>query len=238
MRLLKRNLSGVFSLKLWDDTEVLPPYAILCHTWGPAADEVLFRDIQDGTAFAKKCYEKLAFCAARAANDGLEYFWVDTCCIDKSSSAELMTAINSMYSWYRNAKCCYVYMSDVTHHRRGPERWDPDFRSSRWFTRSWTLQELIAPDFVSFYSKEGKLLGDKSSLRHIIHEITRLPHGAMEGTPLSEFSVEERMLWAGGRRASLEQDCVYSLLGIFSVHMPIIYGEGRDSVMRRLRRVI
>jgi hypothetical protein len=168
---------------------------------------------------------------------------VDTCCIDKSNNTELSEAINSMFRWYRNAAKCYVYLSDVStndynQNNLSPQSWEAAFRESRWFTRGWTLQELIAPPSVKFFSLEGKRLGDKKSLERQVHEVTGLAVQALQGSALFEFSIAERMSWAGKRETKREEDKAYSLLGIFDVHMPLIYGEGMKNAFRRLRKEI
>jgi hypothetical protein len=243
MRLLQRNNGGELSLT-GDFFNNIPRYAILSHTWGPFTEEVTFRDIIDGTGKSKASYEKIRFCGEEASRDGLQYFWVDTCCIDKSNAVELQKAINSMFRWYRNAAKCYVYLSDVsrpafdTNDIGHQPPWELAFRKSRWFTRAWTLQELIAPASVEFFSKEGDRIGNKKSLERHIHEITGIPVKALQGAPLSDFSVEERMSWAEKRKTIYEEDMAYSLLGIFGVFMPLIYGEGEEHALRRLRREI
>ncbi len=172
----------------------------------------------------------------------LKYFWIDTCCIDKSSSAELQEAITSMFRWYHNATRCYVYLSDVSvgdcdaSGRQLP--WESTFRASRWFTRGWTLQELLAPDSVEFFSQEGKRLGDKRSLEQQIHEITRIAVQALHGTPLSQFSINERFQWAEQRQTTREEDWAYSLLGIFDISIPLMYGEGKKNAVNRLTKEI
>ena len=192
MRLLERNSAGQLSLTkdlIGDD---IPQYAILSHTWG--AEEVTFGDLIDGTGKSKAGYDKIRFCAQQAANDGLQYFWVDTCCIDKSSSAELQEAINSMFRWYQNAAKCYVYLSDVSIRKRKASDWSSDytwesaFRSSRWFTRGWTLQELLAPgpDSVEFFSQEGDRLGDKRTLEQTnLRDNGNSCHGASRDPSIS-----------------------------------------------------
>jgi hypothetical protein len=116
--------------------------------------------------------------------------------------------------------------------------WEPAFRKSRWFTRGWTLQELIAPTIVEFFSKEGEPLGNKVSLERHIHEITGIPIKALRGGPLSDFSITERMLWTEKRETIRKEDKAYSLLGVFDIYMPLIYGEGGESAFRRLREEI
>jgi Heterokaryon incompatibility protein (HET) len=244
MRLLKRNNTGKFSLTedlLFSD-DGMPRYAILSHTWGPEPEEVNFKDMMDGTGTGKPGYEKIRFCGEQASRDNLQYFWIDTCCIDKSSSAELQEAINSMFFWYRNAAKCYVYLADISRPTFdadvGRLSWESSFQESKWFTRGWTLQELVSPASVEFFSKEGEQLGSKRSLERHIHEATRIPIKALRGSPLSDFSVPERMLWAENRDTTRKEDKAYSLLGIFDVHMPLIYGEGREKAFKRLREEI
>jgi hypothetical protein len=216
-----------------------PRYAILSHTWGADDEEVSFRDILDGTGRIKEGYRKLIFCGQQAARHGLEYYWVDTCCIDKSSSAELTEAINSMFRWYQDSERCYVYLSDIsTNAGSDLPLWKRYFTKSRWFTRGWTLQELIAPNSVEFFSREGHLLGDKLSLTQTLSEVTGIAFEALEGTALDKFSVEDRLSWAAKRTTKREEDAAYSLLGLFDVHMPMIYGEGRQKAFNRLLREI
>jgi hypothetical protein len=159
MRLLLRNETGKFTLsKEFIGIDQIPPYAILSHTWGQDNEEVTFEDIKNCTGEDKPGYEKIWFCGEQARQDGLLYFWVDTCCIDKRNDAEVSRSINSMFRWYRNARRCYVYLSDVssppvdTNNECNPRPWESDFRKSRWFTRGWTLQELLAPASIEFFS--------------------------------------------------------------------------------------
>ena len=241
MRLLKRKDDGEFSLvEIFGEN--IPPYAILSHTWEPYAEEPTFKDLVDGTGKSKAGYRKIRFCGEQAANDGLQFSWADTCCIDKSSSAELSEAINSMFRWYRNAAKCYVYLADVSTSRNANsppdpqlESWERDFRRCRWFTRSWTLQELIAPASVEFFSHKGERLGDKRSLERQIHEITGIPVMVLRGCSLSQYSIEERISWAENRETTRSEDKAYSLLGLFDVYMPLIYGESKQNAFRRLR---
>ncbi|KAI4658633.1 uncharacterized protein J4E79_006391 [Alternaria viburni] len=157
--------------------EKIPPYAILSHTWGSNEDEVTFSQLQEHQAKIIPGYSKLIFCSEQATKDGLEFFWVDTCCIDKNSSTELTEALNSMFKWYKQAEKCYVLLSDVT--VEGPvkditqRQWAHMFHSSRWFQRGWTLQELLAPKFVEFFSGTGARLGDKVTLLEALHFRTK-----------------------------------------------------------------
>jgi hypothetical protein len=242
MRLLQLKSNGEFSLTK-DLINNIPSYAILSHTWGNDDEEVTLKDLAEGSRNIKAGYRKIQFCAKQAAYDSLQYFWVDTCCINKSNNTELSEAINSMFRWYRNAAKCYVYLSDVSTNERNqnnlsPQSWEAAFRESRWFTRGWTLQELIAPPLVEFFSLEGERLGDKKSLERQVHEVTGLALRALQGSALFDFSISERMSWAENRETTREEDKAYSLLGIFDIHMPLIYGEGTESAFRRLREEI
>jgi len=240
MRLLQSDSDGNLSLtEFFEDG--IPEYAILSHRWG--AEEVTFRDLTDGTSKDKAGFPKIQFCGEQARRDGLQYFWVDTCCIDKSNAVELQEAINSMFRWYRDAAKCYVYLPDVSRPRtdsadRSTEDWVSTFRKSEWFRRGWTLQELIAPASVDFFSRERELLGNKASLERHICEVTGIPATALRGSPLSDFSITERLSWAASRETFRQEDKAYSLLGIFDVNMPLIYSEGKDKAMNRLREEI
>ena len=208
MRLLEILPSGDFRLtpKLHDNK--IPQYAVLSHTWGDESQEVTFEDMMGGSGLDKVGDEKIKFCGDQAARDGLQYFWVDSCCINKSSDSELSESLNSMFRWYQRATKCYVYLSDISTQKRKlgdgePQNtWEQAFRQSRWFTRGWTLQELLAPASVEFFSREGKRLGDKRTLERQIHKITGIPVQALRGTSLSHFSNNERLSWAQNRQTT------------------------------------
>ncbi|PWY95174.1 HET-domain-containing protein, partial [Aspergillus sclerotioniger CBS 115572] len=231
MRLLQ-----VSDLKLLDFLpDSIPPYAILSHTWGK--DEVLFEDILHHTAINKSSYVKVEGAAKQASANNLEYVWIDNCCIDKSSSAELSEALNSMFAWYENATVCYAYLSDVPTNVNVN---DPgsEFTRSRWFTRGFTLQELLAPKEVIFFSSNWEVIGKKTELYEILSTITGigvqyLRHKA----PLSSASIANRMSWVANRETSRPEDIAYCLLGIFNINMPLLYGE-RDRAFIRLQEEI
>ncbi|KAF1937777.1 kinesin light chain 1 [Clathrospora elynae] len=217
----------------------IPPYAILSHRWGDPNSEVLFGDIESNAYHKKDGYRKIKFCAKQAAKDQLQYFWIDTCCIDKWNLLELSSSINSMFRWYKNAARCYVFLSDVSVpsiHQQSD--WQASFRESNWFHRGWTLQELIAPISVELYSYEGQRIGDKSSLEQLVHEITSLPLAVLRNCPLDQFTITERIQWAENRKTTEEEDMVYCLLGILDISMPISYGEGKEKALGRLRAEI
>jgi hypothetical protein len=243
MRLLEYNNDGEFSLTKDFVGDDIPEYAILSHTWEADTEEVTFKDLNDGAGKGKSGYKKICFCGEQARRDGLQYFWVDTCCIDKSSSAVLSEAVISMFRWYHNAAKCYVYLSDISRpafdiNDKSKLPYELAFRKSRWFTRGWTLQELLAPASIEFFSTDWEQLGNKKSLERLIHEITGIPIRALQGSPLSNFSVTERLLWAEKRETTREEDKAYSLLGIFNIQVPVLYGEGRKSAFKRLREEI
>jgi hypothetical protein len=241
MRLLNVDSTGGFSLTAdLTDNERLK-YAILSHTWNKNNDEeVTFEDLVQGTGRSKTGYEKISFCAEQGIRDGIHYVWVDTCCINKSNGVELQHAINSMFRWYRNAEKCYVYLRDVpdpgidaggqSHHTP----WELSLRKSRWFSRGWTLQELIAPEAVDFFSKGWESLGSKASLERQISEVTGIPAQALRESRLDGFSITERISWGEKRQTKYEEDKVYSLFGICGVYMPLNYGEGKDYAFQRL----
>lgn len=333
----------------------VPPYAILSHTWD--ADEVLYRQICGEAGYAPGSSAKVDGCCAQAARDGLRYVWIDTCCIDKSSSAELSEAINSMFGWYRRAAVCYAFLADVPdedgegreenrreqhdggsgggvsdagsseaggapsgdgghdsghHPADGPsgdddciddDDWTDDigsdddpgyhrnssstdtdtdteddeddnlglnsaFAKSRWFTRGWTLQELLAPDNVVFFSASWSPIGRKlathrygryaretrlrlassgSRSTYEIHRriralpaITGIPKRCLDASspPFARASVAQKMSWAAGRQTMRREDRAYSLLGIFGINMPLLYGEGDNAFVRLQEEIL
>ncbi|KAM5546072.1 hypothetical protein V8D89_000198 [Ganoderma adspersum] len=164
-------------------------------------------------------------CAVARAN-GFDLIWIDSCCIDKTSSAELSEAINSMYAWYAGAEVCYAYLADVPPHDDHWARRSP-FRRSVWFTRGWTLQELIAPFEAIILSQDWNVIGSKRDLVDLIEAITNISTEALlHEIPLHKFSVAQRLSWASRRWTTRVEDQAYSLLGMFDIHMPRMHGEG------------
>jgi hypothetical protein len=210
-----------------------PAYAILSHTW--EKEEVSFKDMQGPNAKKKAGYAKVQKCCEQAARDGYEYVWIDTCCIDKSSSAELSEAINSMYVWYKNAKTCYAYLADLD--TKGWFGWlseaPESFKKSRWFTRGWTLQELIAPARLEFFDKYWSPFGTKADRHSVLSEITGIDELTLiGGRELREVSIAKRMSWASKRVTTRVEDIAYCLIGIFGVNLPLLYGEGERAFIR------
>ncbi|KAJ3578633.1 hypothetical protein NPX13_g1938 [Xylaria arbuscula] len=203
-------------------------YAILSHTWGE--DECTLQGMSTAEVQKRAGYAKIQLCCTQARLDGLDWAWVDTCCIDKTSTTELSEAINSMFRWYSNAKVCYAYLADVN---------DKDgFASSRWFSRGWTLQELIAPKVLRFYSSNWTLLGFKSELCDALQRITGIDTFVLETGHFSQICVAKRMSWASRRETTRSEDRAYSLMGIFNVNMPLIYGEGKNAFTRLQQEIL
>jgi hypothetical protein len=244
MRLLKTT-----TLELVD-AEALkwPPYVILSHRWGhqEATLQHLSQTTPDGKIAAHisymEGYQKIRNFCYLAAHDGFEFAWIDTCCIDKTSSAELSEAINSMYKWYRKAQLCYAYLNDVEWQQKGDSNLNDEFfetlSDSQWWRRGWTLQELIAPTRVHFFSRTWTLIGDKVSLGPAITIITGIDQATLEGEDIRKVSVARRMFWASQRTTSKVEDLAYCLLGIFDVNMPLLYGEGEQAFVRLQEEVL
>lgn len=208
----------------------IPNYAILSHTWGD--EEVTLQSmgvLGDSDSKASVGYQKITSSCALARSDGLEYLWINTCCIDKTSSAELSEAINSMYQWYHNAEVCYAYLVDVASNPPSAEC-DAEFCKSRWFKRGWTLQELLAPANVIFYNKEWRELGTKTSLQRQISYASGINRKDLY-LPM-KTSVATRMSWAAYRATTRVEDIAYCLMGLFDVNMPLLYGEGPKAFLR------
>jgi len=336
MRLLEILSSNKFRLTRNFREGTIPPYAILSHTWGDDEDEVTYEDMMRGLGRDKPGYKKLMLCGTEATRDRLEYIWIDTCCIDKSSSAELQESINSMYKWYQNADVCYAFIEDwlveddwadlvplgqgenricdneimtlsneelLKHMQKDREdKMNPGGKNNafdgwvqmddthsanilemnkdipsfsneevlknqeklsvsfeedqaqipdsssrdgqikkncplKWFTRGWTLQELIAPRQMKFFDTDWTFRGAKSDpiVASWLNHITGVPVQVLStatADALKRCSIGSRMSWAAYRQTSREEDAAYCLLGIFGVHMPLLYGEGSNAFMR------
>ncbi|KAK1495259.1 protein-L-isoaspartate O-methyltransferase [Colletotrichum tamarilloi] len=236
---VKEKLFGPLGNFVIYEGDNAPDFAILSHTW--EAEEVTLQDVHDAqkdiTLMAG--YPKITGACRLAQSQGYDYIWIDTCCIDKTSSAELSEAINSMFNWYEQASICYVYLSDLDYSiYQQPGMTAPlelALRECRWFTRGWTLQELIAPDNVDFYDKSWHLVGSKldESLGPALANVTGISLDILNKTvPLESSSVAERMHWASSRVTTRKEDLAYSLMGIFGVNMPLLYGEGMKAFAR------
>ena len=228
----------VFELRDHETT----PYAILSHRWIDNMEvdyeemvdlEKIDREERDEIR-ERPGYKKILDSCEQAKKDGYAWLWVDTCCIDKRSSADLSEAINSMYRWYERSGVCYAYLHDLT----GPglliarkkvgkcnqfKRWS----SSEWFSRGWTLQEMIAPRDVRFFDKDWQIIGNKDTLADSLNDITRVPeHILRDGLSGNRPRVAQIMSWAADRTTTRVEDRAYSLMGLLNVNMPMLYGEG------------
>ena len=249
MRLIKCSRPSVGSkeikLELFEQHHIGGvPYAILSHKWGHPEDEITFNDLHqknDKVWHSKKGFHKIEACCNQALQDGLSYVWIDTCCINKDSSAELSEAINSMYEWYKQSVICYAYLQDVSSE---DDCFKPGstFRLSQWFTRGWTLQEMIAPKDVRFFAADWVEIGRKSDIRmaDTLSEITKVLRSVLLSPQetLQGVCVSQKMYWAAGRRTTRPEDRAYSLLGLFNINMPILYGEGERAFIRLQEEII
>jgi hypothetical protein len=222
------------------ETSQAPPYAILSHTWG--AEEVSFQELTTATRpFPRRNgWTKILGACRKARRARFEWIWIDTCCIDKSSSAELSEAINSMFRWYERAKVCYAYLEDVAITQAVDSgQLEALLRPALWFTRGWTLQELIASPEVEFCNVDWKTFGTRSNLSRMIALITGIDQRLFLGEKdLSHFSIAQRMSWAAERQTSREEDVAYCLMGVFGVNMPLLYGEGPRAFIRLQEEIV
>jgi Heterokaryon incompatibility protein (HET) len=220
----------------------IPPYAILSHTWGD--DEVLFPHIENTNGpqnnTQSRGWSKIIHACriARQHNPPFEYIWIDTCCIDRASSSQLSEAINSMFKWYEMAGICYAHLEGVEM-RQETALLEESLKKARWFRRGWTLQELIAPANVVFFSEDWKMIGSKNSLREVLSLITGISVNVLlHPRLLPTQSVARRMSWAAFRKTTRVEDIAYCLIGIFNVNMPLIYGEGNQAFIRLQEDII
>ncbi|KLU91491.1 hypothetical protein MAPG_10009 [Magnaporthiopsis poae ATCC 64411] len=247
------RLINIKTLQLEEFTINPPQYAILSHTWG--VDEVTFADFSNPSRRARRArqrksgWAKIAGVCKQALKDKYDYVWVDTCCIDKSSSTELSEAINSMYSWYAHSGICYAYLEDVAYPSLGrrlsareDQAWydfGQPFANSRWYRRGWTLQELVAPRSVTFYDKSWVHIANRSEIAGRLSQITGIPSDVL-GIRMTarSYPVGHRLSWAAGRRTTRPEDIAYSLMGLLNINMPLLYGEGTKAFLRLQEEVL
>ena len=233
MRLLNTNS---FQFEEFYDTKI-PKYAILSHRWEDGeGGEVTLQDFRKGKKQTSQGHAKIKQCCALASSRGHEWVWIDTCCIDKKSSAELSEAINSMYRWYRRASECYAHLSDVTWNAQDVQASRKAFTGSLWFTRGWTLQELLAPSHVIFFDREWHSFGTKDTLSTEISTATGIKDEHMKRW--FDACVATKMSWISRRVTSREEDMAYCLLGLFDVNMALLYGEGPKAFTRLQLEII
>ena len=217
--------------------ESVPSYAILSHTWGD--EEVSYQLFPKPEGKSLAGYKKITACCKLAAAQGWHYVWIDTCCIDKTSSAELSEAINSMWKWYEDSGLCLAYLVDCLGHEDDASDSTVVFRqvrNSKWFTRGWTLQELLAPTNVVFYDSWWREIGDKHELSDQICAAAKI--GRYNLRHPRQASIAAKMSWMSSRRTTRPEDMAYSLLGLFSVYMPLIYGEGSNAFLRLQQEIV
>lgn len=234
------RLINVKTLQLEEFTTSLPPpYIALSHTWGN--DELTLHEFAGAIPPIRTSglQKVLDFCEAvkSRATSAIEYVWVDTCCIDKRSSAELSEAINSMFHWYRESKCCYALLSDVEYDTAADEL-GGDFDKARWFKRGFTLQELLAPDEVDFFDKSWRYIGNRTALAERISKATTIPTNMLLNGQYERASIAQRMSWAAKRQTTRPEDVAYCLLGLFDVNMPLLYGEGNKAFIRLQEEIL
>jgi hypothetical protein len=255
MRLLKTATCEVTEAK--DIPSPFPHYAILSHTWISPRDEITYQDTRTRMAdikddlFKQKGWSKIKSFCTRARADGWEWAWMDTCCIDKTSTGDTQEAINAMFRWYQDAGVCYAYLSDVDaggleaigghsypsspHYARLKE----SFVKANWFTRGWTLQELLAPHYLMFVDQHWHHIGTRESRALEIKEACNIDSRHLvdfKPTEPTSCSIAMRLSWASRRETTVEEDEAYSLLGLFGISLPLIYGEGRSRAFSRFQR--
>lgn len=202
----------------------VPSYAILSHRW-KENEELSFGGLEQPHPLSNRNgYKKIKSFCMKACKRGWAYVWADTCCIDKRSSAELSEAINSMYTFYKTAAICYVYLVDVVSRK--------DLEHSSWFTRGWTLQELLAPSELYFFTRDWRSVGSRRDLAPKIERITGIPRQALRSFHPANYCVAEKLSWSAKRETTREEDCAYCLLGLFQINMPLLYGEGTRAFQR------
>lgn len=240
-----------------------PPYAILSHVWG--SEEVCLQDWQLGVKQDSEGHQKVLGTCELALQDGIDYVWVDTCCIDKTNHFELSQAINSMCAWYRDAEVCYVLLSDLdvqveersaqqANHGCTQEDQDPDadsgthrmssaeeatFVDSRYFKRGWTLQEMLAAKVVQFFAADGTYLGNLRNLANVVWAATGIDTLLLNGMKsLDDCSIPEKVSWAAGRSTTKVGDRAYSLLRLLEVSMDLCYGDGIQEFVRLQKEIL
>ncbi|KAK1831524.1 heterokaryon incompatibility protein-domain-containing protein [Podospora conica] len=228
-----------------------PPerYSILSHVW---TDEECsfqeFRSLENAdepspAIIEKKGFKKIQACCKLSLDQGFEWTWIDTCCIDKTSSAELSESINSMFSWYRSSTICYAYLDDITSTsstKKVPRR-NSDSSGSEsgvWYSRGWTLQELIAPLHVDFYNYFWRRIGSKWGLRREIMAFTGIGEADLIVFDPTRSSIAQKLSWASHRKTTRVEDEAYCLLGLLGVNMPLLYGEGKKAFRRLQEELI
>jgi hypothetical protein len=272
MRLLNTTTLEFHEFASPDDA---PPYIITSHRW--LDGEVSYQEFMgrgvDSRVDEKPGMNKIKqFCkfikdwqasresiaAGRPCTALPRYIWIDTCCINKQSSAELQEAITSMYQYYAKAWCCIAYLHDVKTRSCSPLAILQSFKESIWFTRGWTLQELLAPSCVIFVDQDWYVFGHKSAhhplmidegnavgvqylkmpLNPWISQATGIDEAILwDYNHAQHVSFEDRLAWMNKRTTTRAEDRAYCMLGLCEVYMPLIYGEGSNAMKRLYREI-
>ena len=205
------------------------PYVILSHVW--MENEIKYEDMENFQVVRASPFCDQSQSASKIVgacqkvldydNGEIGHLWMDTVWINKHDPAELSAAINSMYRWYKGAEACFAYLDDF------PTDKVKIFTQSRWFNRGWTLQELIAPKRVIINDRRWRKIGSKMDLHQQLEKRTKINTDTLlEPGAVNHASISERMSWYSGREVTVPEDTAYCLLGLFGVHMPLVYGEG------------
>ncbi|KAF5338130.1 hypothetical protein D9758_015368 [Tetrapyrgos nigripes] len=243
-RLLNTN---TLQLEEFPFNNIVPPYAILSHRWEGNQEisylqmlclKVFPPDVTLGI-LRRKGLLKIVYACVQAIKDGYSYIWIDTCCINDSNIGQKSEDINSMYEYYRSAGVCYVYLNDVN---PSPSNCLTStslnaMTDSSWFSRGWTLQELVAPSIVKFFSADWKYLGEKKDfvVSEIIACMTGIPSDVLQGSrSVGDVDIKEKIAWSINRSTTKEEDQAYCLLGLLGVTMEPRYGEGVEEAFTRL----
>ncbi|KAI1769872.1 HET-domain-containing protein [Hypoxylon cercidicola] len=235
MKLLN-TVTGDIKEFLGEDTQL--EYAVLSHRWGD--EEVSYQDwltrLSRPDVRSRDGFRKIQHCCEQAKRDGFDWVWIDTCCIDKTSSQELSEAINSMFQLYRKSSMCYAYLRDYDYDTFDAAR----LEKCEWLFRGWTLQELIAPQKLDFYNRSWQRFGSKSdrSVCEAVSELSKIDIEFLLGADLESASIAKRMSWASRRKTTRSEDTAYCLMGIFDINMPLLYGEGPKAFKRLQEEII
>ncbi|THV01252.1 HET-domain-containing protein [Dendrothele bispora CBS 962.96] len=217
-------------LEDFEDGVSIPHYAILSHTWG--AEEIGYHEFDRLISKKKESLQKIVGACMRARSDGLRYLWIDTCCINQEDQTDVHRNVKNMYSYYRNSRICYAYLVDTDMQ----DVVESGFGQSRWFTRGWTLQELLAPPEVIFFDSHWGYMGTRTKLRKEISGVTGIPeYIARNPISLRHVDVQERMSWSVLRKTSRSVDRAYCLFGILGVSIEPNYNEDLVTAINRLQ---
>ncbi|KAH9845487.1 HET-domain-containing protein [Teratosphaeria destructans] len=228
----------------FEEFTIPPKYAILSHRW--EGEEVSYAEYCAEARPTGRRWTKILGCCETARSRGHNYVWIDSCCIDKRSSAELSEAINSMWDWYSQATECLAFLVDVSpipqeSDQLGRKMLLKGLQLSEWFRRGWTLQELLAPRVVTFYTSHWQVIGEKCDpdILSALSQVTRIPKPCLlSQTALRTRCVAHRFSWAARRTTSRPEDMAYCLLGLMGVNMPLLYGEGDKAFLRLQQEIV